>query len=333
MSEATIRDVARLAEVSVASVSRVLNGVGNVSEPTRDRVQQAIDHLGYVPHAGARSLSLARAHAIGVMLPDLHGEFFSEIMRGMDSEASERGYLLLLSHMHAHSEQAQLALRTMRGRVDGLLVMAPHLDRQELEQALPVNQAAILINPATALETHSSIRLDNRLGMRAVAEHLLASGRRRLIHIRGPIGNVDAEERCGAFLELVAALCPAAETQVVQGSFTDDSGERAIQILLDGGLEFDAVAAANDMMAIGALQALRVAGIDVPGQVAVTGFDDIPLSRYLNLTTVQVNIAQLGKRAISRLIDMLEGGGRDILHEVHVPELIVRATSRSGVDA
>src|SRR3954454_980618 len=131
MAEATIRDVARRAQVSVASVSRALNGFENVSDHTRARVADAVRELGYVPHAGARSLSLARTSAIGVVLPDLHGEFFSEIVRGMDREASRRGYLLLLSNLHAGSEQATLALKAMRGRVDGLIVMAPHFSEDE----------------------------------------------------------------------------------------------------------------------------------------------------------------------------------------------------------
>src|SRR5437763_16738564 len=127
MPDATIRDVARRAQVSVASVSRALNGSDNVSEGIRSRITDAVRELGYSPHAGARSLSLARTNAIGVMLPDLHGEFFSEIVRGMDRAASRNGYLLLLSNLHAGGEQATQALRAMRGRVDGLIVMAPHL--------------------------------------------------------------------------------------------------------------------------------------------------------------------------------------------------------------
>src|SRR6478735_1411005 len=137
MAEATIRDVARRAQLSVATVSRALNGFENVSDEARERIASAVQELGYVPHAGARSLSLARAHAIGVVLPDLHGEFFSECVRGMDREARRRGYLLLLSNMHDDSEQAAVALRAMRGRVDGLLVMAPHIPLGSLERALP----------------------------------------------------------------------------------------------------------------------------------------------------------------------------------------------------
>src|SRR5438046_10316000 len=137
MAEATIRDVAKRAQLSVATVSRALNGFDNVSEQARERITAAVTELGYVPHAGARSLSLARNNAIGVVLPDLHGEFFSEIVRGMAREASRRGYLLPLTPLHAGGAQAAQALRAMRGRVDGLVVMAPHLPDHDLGTALP----------------------------------------------------------------------------------------------------------------------------------------------------------------------------------------------------
>ncbi|MGN6374151.1 MAG: LacI family DNA-binding transcriptional regulator, partial [Sphingomonas sp.] len=146
MSQATIRDVAREAAVSVASVSRALNGHPSVLPATRERVEAAARKLDYVPHAGARSLSLARAHAIGVVLPDLHGEFFSEIVRGMDREANRLGYQLLLSNFHVDPEQAAQAMRTLRGRVDGLLVMAPEIDAAQLQESLPASLRAVLIN-------------------------------------------------------------------------------------------------------------------------------------------------------------------------------------------
>ena len=323
MTDATIRDVARRAQVSVASVSRALNNFANVSEHTRARVADAVRELGYVPHAGARSLSLARTNAIGVVLPDLHGEFFSEIVRGMDKEANSRGYLLLLSNMHAGSAQSASALKALRGRVDGMIVMAPHLSESELAAALPAGTPAILVNTPT--EGHDSIRLDNAAGARAVADHFLERGRKRIVHIAGAEGNIDAEERAEAFRKALAGT--AAELEVIQGDFTEESGEAAIQSLLDSGTSFDAVFAANDMMASGALQALRDAGINVPTEVAVAGFDDIPLARHIGLTTVRVRIAELGERAIKRLVSVLEGYNDAPLQEFHSPELIVRTTT------
>jgi LacI family transcriptional regulator len=324
MPDATIRDVAKRAQVSVATVSRALNGLENVSEHTRTKVADAVRELGYVPHAGARSLSLARTGAIGVVLPDLHGEFFSEIVRGMDREASQHGYLLLLSNMHAGGEQARLALHAMRGRVDGLIVMAPHLGAAELTAALPPALPAVLINTRSDREQHPSIHLDNRAGARAVVDHLVALGRKRIIHLAGPAQNIDALERRAAFRS--AADAHGVSHEILEGDFEEQSGETAIAALIAKGTEFDAIFAANDNMAIGALQALRAAGLRVPEDVAIAGFDDIPLARHIGLSTVRVRIAELGERAIVRLRAMLSGRP-DHSDELHAPELVVRSSS------
>jgi LacI family transcriptional regulator len=329
MAEATIRDVARRAQVSVASVSRVLNRSDNVSEATRERIMAAVEELGYVPHAGARSLSLARTGAIGVVLPNLHGEFFSEIVRGMDGLATERGYLLLLSNMHAQSGEAETVLRAMRGRVDGLIVMAPHLEDEEFATALPGATPAILVNSRVKVGGRPAIRLDNAAGARAVAEHLVAIGRSRIVHITGPLGNIDAEERATAFNQALA-LHPDVQSEVVQGNFYEESGRAAVSALIAGGHRFDAIFAANDMMAIGALAAVRAAGLRVPDDVAIAGFDDVPLASHLGLTTVRVRIAELGERAIQRLTHILEGGEDGGAEELHAPELVVRTSTVAG---
>lgn len=326
MAAATIRDVARRAQVSVASVSRALNGLA-VSEATKARVSDAALELGYVPHAGARSLSLARTNAIGVVLPDLYGEFFSEIVRGMDREASRRGYLLLLSNLHAGSEQAAQALRAMRGRVDGLIVMAPHLSREALSDALPAGLRSVLINTRDASGAVSTFHLDNAAGAKAVVEHLAAIGRRRIVHIAGPAENIDARERADACRETANAL--GLDCEVVSGNFDEESGELAVRAMLDGGHAFDAVFAANDNMAIGAIQALRAAGKRVPEDVAVAGFDDIPLARHLGLTTVRVRIAELGERALAALIADMDQE-RIPKDELHAPELVIRSTTAGG---
>jgi LacI family transcriptional regulator len=308
----------------VASVSRALNGLANVHPDTRERVLAAAQELGYVPHAGARSLSLARTHAIGVVLPDLHGEFFSEIVRGLDREVSARGYHLLLSNMHDDSARAADALRSMRGRVDGLVVMAPHIGQVALDAMLPGSLPTVMINSASHAG-RPALRIDNRSGAAAMTRHLLAIGRRTIVHIAGPAGNIDAEERREGFL---AALPPGRPSHVLPGDFSERSGEAAVAALRRDGVAFDAIFAANDMMALGALQALRDAGADVPRDVAVAGFDDVPLARFLSLTTMRVHMAEIGGRAANRLIDALEGrsGGDPV--ELVIPELVVRATTQ-----
>lgn len=324
MSDATIRDVARAASVSVASASRALNGHSSVSVSLRERVAEAAARLRYVPHAGARSLSMARAHAIGVVLPDLHGEFFSELLRGMDRGASAAGFQLLLSNMHADPEQAARALAAMRGRVDGLLVMAPHVDPAFLEASIPVRSPAVFLNTAGDGE-RSSIGIDNDAGSHALVRHLVEHGRRLIVHVAGPRGNVDAEERRSGFLAAMGALGLAGEASVMEGDFDERSGAAAVQALLRGPGPPDAIYAANDAMAIGCLLALREAGAPVPDRVAVAGFDDIPAARYVSpaLTTVRVDIAALGERAIAMLVRaMASRAGAE--RERVTPELVVR---------
>lgn len=332
MGHATIRDVAKRAQVSVASVSRALNGLDNVRSETRERVIAAAAELGYVPHAGARSLSLSRSHAIGVVLPDLHGEFFSEIVRGMDREASRLGYLLLLSNFHADTEQAATALRAMRGRVDGLIVMAPHVAPAALEHALPAGLPAVLISCPGDPIHRPSLRIDNAAGAEAVVRHLVQQGRPRIVHIAGPEGNLDADERRHGYLQAMAAHAPGVEPQILEGDFSEEAGEAAAARLIAAPGSCDAVFAGNDMMALGCLHALRSAGVRVPEQIAVAGFDDVPLARYLGLTTVRVRIADLGARAVDRLVDALGSGGGPAGAELHAPEIVARASTGGAAD-
>jgi LacI family transcriptional regulator len=325
MAEATIRDVAQRAGVSVASVSRTLNSPATVRPDMRERILQAITELDYVPHAGARSLSMRLSHAIGVVLPDLHGEFFSELVRGMDREASSLGFQLLLSTMHADARLAGQALRAMRGRVDGLIVMAPHIDGEMLAAMLPP-LPSLLVNTDGA-SGHPVLRIDNRRGVDQVISHLVATGRRNVVHIAGPEGNIDAAERVAAFISALHRQQPGAHQVVIPGDFSEGAGRAAVRRLLADETPFDALFAANDMMALGALGALREAGRPVPGKVAVVGFDDIPLARFLDLTTVEVRMADLGARAVARLVAQLGGATEAAGVELIEPALVVRGSS------
>jgi LacI family transcriptional regulator len=211
-----------------------------------------------------------------------------------------------------------------------MIVMAPHLEAEQLAAALPSVLPTVLINTREGSGTRAAIHLDNAAGVRAVVGHLVALGRKRLVHVAGPKGNIDADERAEAFRAACAEH--GVECETVGGDFGERSGELAIGELLRRGHRFDAIFAGNDNMAIGALQALSSAGIPVPDEVAVAGFDDIPLARHLGLTTVRVRIAELGERALTRLVASMgkgDGGGE----EMHAPELVVRASSDASVRA
>jgi len=328
MAHATIRDVAREADVSVASVSRALNGHNNVRPELRRHVETVAAALGYVPHAGARNLSMARANAIGVVLPDLHGEFFSETLRGMDRAASERGLQLLLSNLH-DGDRAVGMLHTMRGRVDGLIIMAPHIDPALLLAGIPPSIPAVLVNCAAPGKDRPTLQVDNVAGARTMTEHLIATGRRAIVHLSGPDNNAEARER-------IAGYCAAMDAaglphRIVTGDFMQETGAALTPQILQDHPDADAIFAANDMMAIGALIALRAAGVDVPGQIALAGFDDIPLSRLISpaLTTMHVDIAGIGERAVARLTEAI-AGAKDYQLEMSLPELMVRETTQKA---
>lgn len=322
-SVATIRDVASRAGVSVATVSRALNGIGPIRSETATRVKSAVRALAYVPHAAARSLSIRRTHTLGVLLPELHGEFFSEVIRGIDVAARQRGYHILVSGSHSDAREMSAMLQALRGRVDGVIVMSPDLALGPISRALaPDTPVAILNSAATGRRT---IRIDNYNGARAVTEHLLSLGHRRIAFITGPARNADAAERRRGYRE---ALASQKATQIeIDGDFTEDSGHRAAQAILARAQRPTAILAANDAMAIGALRALREAHLRIPEDMALAGFDDIPTARYLTppLTTVHVPTAEMGSRAVDYLVNALErGGDGSRIHDVIATTLVVR---------
>jgi LacI family transcriptional regulator len=331
----TIKDVAKAANVSVASVSRALNGSSSVTEETRKLVLETARTLRYVPHSGARSLSTSRTNTIGVVLPDLYGEFFSELIRGVDLAARRRGLHLLVSSSHGDAEEAGAALRAMRGRVDGLIVMSPHVDAGFLAANLPDTLPIVLLNTHDAGQHCSSLTVDNYGGAAAMVQHLVEIGHRRIMMISGPANNFESEERLRGFRETLARLVPdhdPNELTVLHGDFTEESGYRAGHQLQTLKRLPDAVFAANDMMAIGCLFALGEAGLQVPRDLALVGFDDIPTARFITppLTTVRVRMTDMGSRALETLAFQVENPeGTRRSSQVLQTELVVRRSCGS----
>ncbi len=339
MATSTIRDVARFASVSVASASRALNDHSGVTPAMRTRVLDAVAALNYVPHLGARSLSTKRSNTIGVVLPDLFGEFFSEIIRGIDYAAHRRGLQLLLSNMHGSAQETAAALRAMRGRVDGLLVMSPQLDADFLSHNLPKGLPTVVMNGRIDGALHASIAIDNRAGAHAAVAHLVAQGCKTIAHLAGPEGNADADERAAGFREAVTEMLDDGEPLIIGGDFSEDAGIAAGEQLAAQHRSVDGVFSANDIMAIGCMTALIEAGVKVPGDVAMIGFDDVPIARYVTpaLSTMRVHIAKLGERALDRLIETIEAvetdDALDAVAEFLTPELVVRASSARTASA
>jgi LacI family transcriptional regulator len=302
----TIHDVARAARVSIATVSRVLNDNPRVSDRTRRRVWAAADRLDYTPNSAARALTTRRTRTLGVLLPDLYGEFFSEVIRGVDRAARDAGFQVLISSSHANTEEALSAGRAMRGRIDGLIVMAPDSASVEAIRRLARGTPVVVINPRRRIEGCRAVSIANFEGAYAVVKHLVGLGHRSIATVCGPRRNVDAEERLRGFRRALrsSGLDPAAAL-VVRGDFTESSGHRAAEAILASDPRPTAVFAANDSMAIGLLSALADRGVRVPGDLAVAGFDDIAIARYLSppLTTARVDASELGARAVRRLVE------------------------------
>lgn len=324
----TIRDVARAAGVSIATVSRVFNNTDLVSDVTARKVMAAADAFDYWPNETAKSLTTSRSHTFGILLPDLYGEFYSEIIRGIDHRSREARYQLLLSSSHASGDDLLAAARAMLGRVDGLIIMAPDGSATETAERIRRRLPVVLLNPAADVKGCHAIAIDNYAGARMAAAHLIELGHREIAMISGPAGNVDAAERLRGFRDELASanLDPDAAPMEV-GDFRESSGYAAGVALLTRSRRPTAVFAANDSMAIGLLSAARELDFRIPGDLAVVGFDDVTIARYLNppLTTVGVDAYGLGQQAVSMMLAATEAASsRTPLRAILPTELQVR---------
>lgn len=327
---ATIKDVAREASVSIATVSRVFNGAAVVREETARRVREVAARLRYAPHTGARSLITNRTNTLGVLLPDLHGEFFSELIHGIDLTARKSGYHILASISWEGRTEIEEAMRAMRGRVDGILLMSPDVHADTLLN-VPANLPVVLLCSSYRGDEIDSVIIQNFQGARAMVAHLIAIGHRRIAIIKGSAGNYDSAERLRGYRTALrdAGISPLPELER-EGDFTQASGYAVAQELLALAPRPTAVFAANDSMAIGALSAFRQSGVRVPEDMAVAGFDDIPLARYMDppLSSVRVHISELGAKAVEVLLHAIKHKNDHVRRrEKMATELVIRRSS------
>ncbi|MDO8501880.1 MAG: LacI family DNA-binding transcriptional regulator [Gemmatimonadaceae bacterium] len=327
---ATIKDVAREASVSVATVSRVFNDAAVVRAETARRIRDVATALRYAPHGGARSLITNRTNTLGVLLPDLFGEFFSELIHGIDLTARRSGYHILVSRSWEGRTETEEAMRAMRGRVDGVLLMSPDINADSLLN-VPASLPVVLLCSASIGHDADSVIIQNSRGAREMVRHLISLGHRRIAIIKGAPGNYDAAERLRGYRTALreAGIAPERSLEL-DGDFTEAGGYAATLELLAAKPRPTAIFAANDSMAIGALSALRESGVRVPEDMAVAGFDDIPLARYMDppLSSVRVPISDLGARAVEILLHAITHKNEHARQHVRVPtELVVRRST------
>ena len=305
----TIRDVAREAGVSPATVSRVFNRSDLVNVVTRDRILSVARRLQYVPNASARSLSTRRSRVLGLILPLPYSEFFAELINGTDEAAIAADYNLIISTSHNDLSATLSGIHMMRGHVDAYLIISPNIDLELLKGAIPRETPAVFLHSPSPNAYHFSVGIDNRQGAYEAVRHLLDLGRRRIVAIRGPELNLEVRDREAGYIQALEEFgLPVDPDLLIPGTFTYDSGVAATRAILDLDPLPDAVFAFNDHMAIGVMHTLRVAGISVPDDMAVIGFDNIPSSRFLPtpLSTVQVPGRDMGRQAVGLLLDAIE---------------------------
>ena len=298
-----MRGVAARAGVSVATVSRVYSGAGPVSDGARSRVRKAADALGYVPNTAARSLRVQWTGTLGVVLPDLYGDFFSELLRGLDGAARAHDRHLLVAGSHDGAEDLVKTACQMLGRVDGLVVMCPGLGEEVADANLPAGLPVVLLG--STAPGFAAVTVDDEAGAAAMVRHLAGLGHRRVALVSGPDANADARARRRGYRQAVAQAGLDADPALeVAGDFTKASGSAAAQTLLALADRPTAVFAANDSMALGVLQALREAGLSVPDDVALAGFDDTAVAEYVTpaLTSVHVPTQEMGARAVEAVL-------------------------------
>ena len=328
----TIRDVAKAAGVSATTVSRVFNHSELVNAKTQQHVRAVATQMGYRPNATAQSLSHGRTQAIGLIVPAPHGEFFSEIIRGVDEVAQEAEHYLLISSAHYSISESEAALDALRGRVDGLLIMTTHVEAQRnVLTGAGLDAPIVFMNSALEGSLCDAFEIENQTGAYTVTQHLIERGYERIGIILGPSESHDVRKRVKGYRAALLGGGINPDTQaVIEGDFTQSSGYAAGREILALDPRPDAFFACNDYMAIGAMSALQEEGIRIPDDVAIAGFDDIPSAQYAtpSLTTVRVPVYDLGRQAAQRLLALIRAAEPPPpCHRTLPSELIVRSSS------
>ncbi|MDX1420463.1 MAG: LacI family DNA-binding transcriptional regulator [Rubricoccaceae bacterium] len=339
---ATIYDLAERAGVSIATVSRVFSGRGKVSDQTRKRVFAAAEELGYEPNVAARNLARKSTQLVSVVVPMLTSYFFMEVIRGIQDRLVQDDYDILVFAAHALERiDGQLERALLKGRADGLLLCSTPLTAERAEGLAGARNPVVLADAHHA--AFDSVSVDSREGGYAATRHLLAQGYERIAHIAPIAVSVPGEARRAGY---EAALRDAgrdadpdyvvtADPDAERHGYTIEAGYEAMQALLALPTPPDAVFAASDMQALGALQAIREAGLRAPDDVALVGFDDIQTSGYAGLSTLRQPMYEMGHVAADKLLQRIGTASRPVSHTTFSAQLVVRDTcgARARSDA
>ncbi len=307
----TIRDVAHQAGVSVATVSRYINHNAPISPEVAERLHRVMKQLNYVPQSSARRLATNKTQTIGLVLSDISGDFFAPLLNGVEAVTSQNGFDLLISSTRQLQRRKGL-LPVGPQNVDGMLVFTDSLDPEELEQFYARDFPMVLIHqtPPQSLPI-PCVTVENKAASYKLVTHLIEThGKRRIAFASGPVEQEDSLWRETGYREALAAhLLTYDPDLIIHGEFDRHAAQDSVQKLIESGIPFDAIFAADDESAVGVLKALQDAGRKVPEEIAVVGFDDQRMSPYLTppLTTVRSPTEEVGRQAAFQLIKLIQG--------------------------
>jgi LacI family transcriptional regulator len=306
----TIADVAEQAGVSIATVSRVVNGTAPVVGETAERVRAAIADLHYVPRAAARVLASRRTNTIGLVFSEIRGAFFPHLLKGIEAQLHEAGYELLV--YSTHSDRPIKRKPIGEHNTDGLLVFTTSLEKEEIARLHKMNFPLVLMHETPPAGMNIPvITVENKDGAAMLVSHLIEKhGRRRIVFLRGPEGHEDSVWRERGYREALAAHdIPMDEALISSGDFDQETAYHALKKMMQDGIGFDAVFAGDDDASIGVYRALKEARRLIPDDVAVVGFDDVEFARFIYppLTTIRAPIEEVGREAVRQLLSLLNG--------------------------
>jgi LacI family transcriptional regulator len=330
----TLEDIAQQTGVSRSTVSRVVNNHPNVRDDVRQRVLGAIQKSGYHPHAAARTLASQRSSMLGLILPHSVSFFFTDpyfahLTKGIAQACNQHDYTLALFLVGSKEDEKTIIPRICRrGMLDGVVIQSGHNGDQEIiGRMVEVNMPLIVMGRPFHDDNVSYIDIDNVTASYNAVSHLIRLGRKRIGTVSGPMASRVGVDRLEGYRKaLTERKVKISESLISEGDFTETGGYYAMQKILPA--KPDAVFAASDTMAIGAMHAIREAGLHVPEDIAVVGFDDLPPASLsdIQLTTVRQPVVQFGIRAIEALIDQIESGNTSPRRIILDTELVIRAT-------
>jgi DNA-binding LacI/PurR family transcriptional regulator len=328
MAQPTIHDVAARAGVSKSLVSLVMHDSPSVSEGKRRAVLAAAAELDYRPNAVARSLVQRRTRVLGVMLSDLHNTFFADVLDGVAGRAGERGYKAMLNTGNRAASGEAAAIETLLElRSDGLILAGPRLDAARIAEAAK-SVPVVLVARTMAGNAVDCVSNDDPAGAALAVDHLVALGHRRIAHIDGGSG-AGAQPRKQGYTRTMRRHGLGDQVRTVRGDYTEEGGAKGVASLLASGPRPTAVFAANDLSALGALDALTRSGLRVPDDISLVGYDNTSLAalRHIDLSTIDQPREAMGRTAVDLLLERLERGRAIPRRVVMAPALVVRGTT------